>query len=40
MSGKNLFISIIKPAVKVSHIAPTTGTVDKYVIKFLSILFD
>ena len=39
ISGKNRLISIMNPAVNVIHIAPTTGTVDKYFIKFLSICF-
>ena len=38
MSGKNRLISIINPAVKVNHIAKATGTVDKYFIRFLSIV--
>jgi len=34
MSGKNLFISIINPAVKVIQIVKRTGAVDKYFCKF------
>ena len=30
MSGKNRFISIIRPAVKVIHKVNNTGAVDKY----------
>jgi len=30
MSGKNLLISIINPAVKLNHIVSITGASDKY----------
>jgi len=38
MSGKKRLTSMIKPAVNVIQIVSTTGAVDKYFIKLLSII--
>jgi hypothetical protein len=37
LSGKNLFISIIRLELRVIQIIAITGAVDKYVVKFFMI---